>query len=278
MSSTTAAGVVGAVAAVLGLQVIFMTCCGGGRSSRALPARHQRGLHLARRAQHALSGLCICAVHQICHDRIKQGEATWVTPHTGAAILAFFAAVFLVVHAARLRYPTLNDTLVRVMENVLREEEASGAKIPASFWFLLGSSGVMLLYPAHGGHLFRLPLLLLSLGDPAAGLLGSLYGRTPWRGASGKTVEGSLGCALVCAVVAVVYFLVESEFFGYEFFFKRGGSHSRVLMWQVSALVGLIGALSELVKVPHLDDNLTMPVFAACGLWLVHVYFIPWAQ
>ena len=279
MSSTTA-GALGAVAVVLGLQALFMTCSRGS-SGRTLPARHQRrSLHLARRAQHAVSGLFICAIHQICHDRIRAGggQKILLTPHTGSLLLLFFAGIFFATHRARLRFPSLNRALVRVMKNILRKEEASGEKIPASFWFLLGTAAVMRAFPTHGGHIFRLALLVLSFGDPAAGLIGSLYGRTPWFGASGKTVEGSVGCALVCAMVAALYFFLESEYFGHVFFRGSNEDQFESSMWHVSGFVGVIGALSELVKVPYLDDNFTMPIFAAGGLWFVHSFFVPWAQ
>ena len=92
MSSTTAAGVVGAVAAVLGLQVIFMTC--GGRSSRALPARHQRGLSLRdsdpteaaslfeQACDHGFAPSCLALA-----DQLESGDGVAADPNRAEGLL-----------------------------------------------------------------------------------------------------------------------------------------------------------------------------------------------
>ena len=74
------------------------------------------------------------------------------------------------------------------------------------------------------------------------------------------------------------YFFVEERYFGYTFFHQCSEKESRTSMWSLSALVGLIGALAEYIDLPYLDDNLSMPIVSACGLFLVHEHLTPWAQ
>lgn len=275
-------GVVFAIGSVLGLQMLFMSCNRYGAHN--LPARHHKQLHLARRLQHLLSGLAIIAVHHVCYDRLASGQEILVSPRGGVVILLCAALGFYTVHAARLVFPSLNTVVVRLMKNILREEEARGEKVPASFHFLLGAAVVLHFFPAHSGHIFRMALLLLSVGDPAAGLFGTLIGQTRWPGGGGKTVEGSLGCAFACSLAAAMYFYIEHRFFDYSLISCTVDGQSSGYKFfdsncvSLSCLIGLIGAVSELISLPLVDDNFSMPVAAAVALWCTHKFYVPWAN
>ena len=69
-----------------------------------------------------------------------------------------------------------------------------------------------------------------------------------------KTLEGFIGCWLCCS------FLVVS--FWPQIYFDKMLSLS---LFAISA--GFIGAVSELLDLVGVNDNFTIPVFSACGLW-----------
>jgi dolichol kinase len=97
-------------------------------------------------------------------------------------------------------------------------------------------------------------LAVLGFGDPAAGLVGRRWGRTPL--AAGRTLEGTLtfavfGCLASFAVLSLWH-----------------GAVAWPLLLAISAAAGAAGAIAEAVSV-KLDDNLTVPLAAAAAAALV---------
>ena len=68
-------------------------------------------------------------------------------------------------------------------------------QLNASTYFLLSSFISILIFKR---EVAALALLFMSLGDPAAALLGNRFGKTKLFG---KTLVGSLGCFIVCFFV-----------------------------------------------------------------------------
>lgn len=78
--------------------------------------------------------------------------------------------------------------------------------------FLLVSVGLLFLLYEGEPVLYVLPLLVLALGDAAAALTGSVYGRAFYRTADGrKSVEGSTMFFLVTLILAMVCLLLLTD-------------------------------------------------------------------
>jgi glycerol-3-phosphate acyltransferase PlsY len=160
------------------------------------------------------------------------------------ALLVFFL-VFGVLELLRLRgYPAV----LRVYVNFAREQEAG--RLTGAFYFFLGCLLTALLFPA---PIAALAILYLSLGDPAATLVGGWIGKTRiW----GKSLEGLLACLGVCAAAGMAV----------------SGLGRTPLM-----LVALAGAATAgLLEVLPLkiNDNLTIPLGSALVMGAMGLLFV----
>lgn len=97
--------------------------------------------------------------------------------------------------------------------------------------------------------LFLIPILVLTLADPAAALIGRRYGRTHYTTIRGrKSVEGSAMFFLVAFLCALLPLL----------FFTTTGLITALL---IAVLVGLLAMLAEAIAWEGLD-NLFIPVLS----------------
>ena len=102
-----------------------------------------------------------------------------------------------------------------------------------------------------------LSLIFVAVADPLASFVGIRFGRDKLIGQ--KSLQGSVAAFLACAVIAAIYY---------------SNLHimtDRLLL--VSLLSGFIGAAAELIPVGRLDDNVTLPVLSALGLWVLFTLF-----
>ncbi|HNE27534.1 MAG: hypothetical protein U0U46_06490 [Saprospiraceae bacterium] len=100
----------------------------------------------------------------------------------------------------------------------------------------------LLAWARHDWVLFRLPILILVLADPAAFLVGRVWPLRPWTmGANRKTLGGSLAFMLA-ALACSLYFLPENP--------------------ALAVVVSLLTAAAEALSVRGWD-NLTVPLVAA---------------
>lgn len=111
------------------------------------------------------------------------------------------------------------------------------SKIASSTWYVVGVFAVHLLFP--GPYLVP-AILVLALADPAASVVGRLWGR---RRLGRGTLEGSAVFYLVATAVLVPFV---------------GVGHA---LW-----VGLVVAVCEVLPLP-VDDNVVIPVALAVTLW-----------
>lgn len=205
------------------------------------------GFELTRRLQHALTG-CLFVGVSMC--KILSPEQQTIT-------LASSTAWFYLVHRLRLRYPGLNHFLKSQLTAIARPDELAG-KTPGSFYFLLGST-ICSLFPE---RVYHLSILMLSFGDPAAGLLGTLwqkrYSRADASNTKQKTLAGSMGAFCACTLVTFLYLYVVC---------KLESSYTKIIF--VSLLSGGIGSLAERIEVAGLNDNLVIPLICACSWFLI---------
>ena len=160
-----------------------------------------------------------------------------------AATVALYAAGTLAafgLDAVRLRAPGVNRWFFAVFNRLASPREARGAA--SSSWYALGITLSMALFPL---EIARAAILVLGLADPAASVIGRIWGRRPLGKGSwlGSTVfllvaTGVLWVALPGVPLALL------------------------------GLTALTAALAE-VFVPRLDDNLIIPLVTGGMLWLV---------
>lgn len=168
-----------------------------------------------------------------------------------AATIGMF--VFTVSDLLRLRWPWLNGWILTVFGRVMRQNEANG--LAGTTYLVTGVFFIIFLFPK---DVVAVTLLFLALGDPLASYFGIRYGRD--RIFRNKSLQGGLAAFICCAIIAFAYYSY------YKLMLER------VVL--VSLISGLIGAISEIIPIGKLDDNLTFPIICSSGLWLVFKVFM----
>lgn len=186
------------------------------------------GVQPWRRAFHACSGLLLGL----------GPPALGLSRGTTVALLAGALAIAATLDGVRLRRPALNARFFKVFRHLASPREAEGPA--SSTWYVLGALLAWLLFPAPYASG---AILVLALADPAASLIGRIWGTVP----VGKgSAQGSLAFAVV-AWVSLTLLL-----------------GSPVLMLAVASLV----ACAEVLPL-RADDNLVIPLTTGGLLWLI---------
>lgn len=197
-------------------------------------------LHLSRKIWH-MSGIFLIAFLMSIFDA-----------RDSLFYLSITAIIVIPFDILRLKRPELNQKIVGLFKVVIRIEEV---KTISGFSFLIvGSMLVVILFPK---PVAVLAMLLLAFGDPASSTFGVLFGKDKLWGR--KSLQGTLACFTVCTTVCAIYFWYN------DFMIER--------IVLTSILGGFVGALSELLQIKKLDDNLTFPLFAGFGLWCIFFLF-----
>ena len=160
--------------------------------------------------------------------------------------LAVVAGGWLAVDLARINLEWLNRRYLRWFAPLLKADES--AHVTGAAYMVVAGLLVFLLY----GKDVAVPVMLfLSLGDPAAALLGR---RVPGPRFRGKSPGGTVGFMAVASAAAAI--LVVS-----------GGIEYHWALWVGAAIAGLV----ELASVPP-DDNLTVPLLAGAAMHFLMRY------
>ena len=161
------------------------------------------------------------------------------------------AAALAAAEAVRLIVPAVNVRLIAALGPFLKPREKRSPT--AATWLALTSFVALFLF---GREIAALALLYTALGDPAAGVIGSRYGRLRVRGfgrrLGGKSVEGTL--AFLAAAMAVAVGVWVAGVYG--------------TLWPALAGAAIVAALVEFLPVP-VEDNVTVPLASAAVMWLL---------
>jgi dolichol kinase len=152
----------------------------------------------------------------------------------------------------RLKVPAFNEIMTHLFGAIMRDSEA---KSLAGTTYLI--SGVLLISLIFPKDIVILTLMYLAFADPLASVIGIKYGKDKIFGH--KSLQGSMAAFTVCALAT---FAVLSY---------KGIMLNRILV--VSILGGLIGAIAEAVPLGKMDDNFSIPVVSAIGLWILFTIF-----
>ena len=149
---------------------------------------------------------------------------------------------------ARRISPRANAILMRGFKHVAHPSEWN--RVNSATWYATAILGLTL---TGSLPLMIVPVAVLAFGDPAAGILGRKFGRTPL--VHGRSLEGTAAFVLVGSLTAAFVLWVARPEYGL-------GSIAIV-----SLVAGLCGALAELYS-RSVDDNLSIPLASLGGTWL----------
>lgn len=195
------------------------------------PAVPRRPENYARSFFHVLSAAAALLMLRLVPHR------EWLVLLSGSLALVAWS-----LETLRRIHPPANTYLMRFFSRIAHHEETH--KVNSSTWYLTALVGLALFAPLRSAEL---GVVVLGLGDPAAGFIGRRIGRTKIR--KNRSLEGTLGFFAVGMAAAFALLLA---------------FHSLPLasMLAIAALASAAGALIELATI-HLDDNFTIPVTVA---------------
>ncbi|MDE2801802.1 MAG: SEC59/DGK1/VTE5 family protein [Chloroflexota bacterium] len=167
---------------------------------------------------------------------------------TAVYIIGSVTAAMAVTEAIRLAAPAVNERYIHWLGPFMKPRERRAPT--AATYHALGSLTVLLVF---GSPIAALAVLFMGIGDPAAGVVGTRYGRlrvrVPGRRTGAKSVEGTL--AFLASSSAVVAVLWAAGVYG--------------TLWP--ALAGAaVAALVEFLPIP-VEDNVTVPLASAAVMW-----------
>ncbi|MBA2565651.1 MAG: hypothetical protein H0V09_09555 [Gemmatimonadetes bacterium] len=160
------------------------------------------------------------------------------------AVLAVAVGTLLAVDLVRLRHPATNAFFTRFLRRLLLPRDLTG--LNGTTYFVGGILAAVTLFPK---AIALAAALFLVLGDVAAGLVGTAWGRMR-LGPGGKSLEGSLACFVVCLATAIP-----------------------LVGWVPAVGGALVATLVEHAELP-LDDNLLIPPLSGAVLY----WFSAWVQ
>lgn len=202
--------------------------------------KQRTDLHLARKLWHVIGVLVMAAIFA------GSSRSTALQLMTSVAFLA------VLLDLARHRWPSINHILTTLFRPVMREHERHS--LAGTTYLMLGVFLVIFVFPR---SVVLLSLLFLAMADPLASYVGIRHGRDKILG--NKSLQGSLAAFAICTLISGAYF------------FYNGLMLERLVI--VSILAGLIGALSELIPIFNLDDNLTFPLVSSSLLYCLFYLF-----
>lgn len=142
-----------------------------------------------RRIQHALTGFLFFLL-------------SYILPHSIACLLLSLATtLFYVLHLARSKSKSIQHQYLQHFGPLLREHERNVNTVPGAFWFLLGTTILVLSFTM---DIIRTSLLCLSFGDPIASITGMSFGGPKVHFRHGiKSLVGCCSCFITCVLISM---------------------------------------------------------------------------
>jgi dolichol kinase len=164
---------------------------------------------------------------------------SFVEKPTALIIVGFLTLIALLIELLKTQLPSFRDLFLQIFSPMLRSHERRGGVTGATY-YCIGSFLCILIF---NKNLAIVCLCFLILGDLFAALIGKQWGRT--KLIAKKSLEGSLACFVVCALIALMKY------------------------HPVIALAGALAATLVELFPTGLDDNLTMPLASGLVMQLI---------
>ncbi|KAF2493137.1 hypothetical protein BU16DRAFT_540861 [Lophium mytilinum] len=187
----------------------------------------------------------------------------------------------------RHRYHQVNRFYIRCLGALMRESEVDGWN--GVIFYLLGAWTVLRFFPKDVGVM---GVLLLSWCDTAASTFGRLWGHRTWRVRKGKSLAGSIAACIMGVITAAFFWgwlapLMPAAYdappnsFAFQGTLTLPSKAREILglsasqssiagplaLGVMSLWAGIAASASEAIDLFGWDDNLTIPVLSAAGLW-----------
>lgn len=179
-------------------------------------------------------------------------------------VLVGMAAFIGTFDFLRLRNKALNKRYCRYMGCMMRESEING--VNGTIWYL---GGLILVFSFASKDVALMSVLLLSWADTAASTVGRAYGYlTPKY--KNKSLAGFMGAFIASEIACLLVYGVMIPKFGAQVDLPGqitwSKATSKLTLGVLTALSGLVGAVSESIDIFGIDDNFTIPVLSAVFL------------
>ncbi len=205
-------------------------------------ARRRSRPHVQRKLYHLFMGLLCFVLYG------------WVLSRDVALfLLGVVGGVLVLFDILRLTIPQMNRFALRFVGRIMRREELKS--ISGNSFYILGLVAIVYFFSK---PIVLLSVLFLAVGDPAAALVGTHYGKHKILGGQ-KSAEGAAANWVVSTLAAAL--------FGH---FYLGLSPERTAV--LALIGGAVSVVVELVPFP-LDDNFTIPFFSAGVLYCLNLGF-----
>ncbi|MBT3636657.1 MAG: hypothetical protein HN531_06940 [Opitutae bacterium] len=165
------------------------------------------------------------------------------------------------VESARLRHASFGKWFLRCFGLLLRKEEKR--QVTGGTYLMLGAAicSIISLHSEAAAVSAFLGLTFFILGDAAAALIGKAIGRVK---ICGKTLEGSIGCFLLCVILGVFIFPILPGFLD-----DWGGELSLVQVLSLSFAVSLLELVPIKILGVEINDNLYVPAVTSAVAFLI---------
>lgn len=172
-------------------------------------------------------------------------------------LILFTAAFFIIGDLLRVYVKPCNQLFNKIFSLVLRKSEVD--RLAGTTYLLSGVVILMHLFPK---TIVSLAILFLAFADPIASYFGIKYGTKKIIGH--KSIEGFLAAFVVCMCLLAMYI------YFYQPILFQEAEYLKIIFLVIVG--GLIGALAELVPFGSIDDNFTMPLVSATGLYFLFTF------
>jgi len=220
------------------------------------------GFSYLRKLWH-LSGLLIPAI--LYYDLLNW--TGWQTRSIGILLLAAALLLLITFDLIRFRIPSFNSFVIRYLGFMMKEEEASrfNGIIPyfiASLFLLLFFSKVAVI----------VGMIFLSIGDPAAAIIGSKFGSRRFQ--NGKSLEGLVAFIIAGTLFALAFFYLQSLDPAADFAWHSGSRfvYGCLLVVCGAAAAAIAEFFSGTSFRGFIDDNLLVPLAGAIAFALIGFY------
>ena len=183
--------------------------------------------------------------------------------HVTKPLIIAFVNIFI-LDVIRLNWPFFNKLYCRCVGALMRKREIHAYN--GVLWYLLG---LIFSFSFFSKDVTLISLFLLSWSDTAASTFGRKYGHLTPKIARNKSLAGSLAAFTVGFLTCLMfygYFVPHYNYLNKEGEIMWTPETSRLQLFPLSLLGGLVAALSEGIDIFNWDDNFTIPVLSSIFL------------